>query len=74
MNVGNDTSNRTYMVAGMTCGHCESSVREELSGVAGVESVDVDLGSGQVTVTGSSIDDAAIEAAVVEAGYEVLAP
>jgi copper chaperone CopZ len=60
----------TYTVPGMTCGHCEASVKEELSAVAGVESVDVDLKTKLVTVTGSSLDDAALRAAIDEAGYE----
>jgi copper chaperone len=60
----------TYTVPGMSCGHCEASVKEELSGVAGVESVDVDLETKLVTVSGSSLDDAALRAAIGEAGYE----
>ena len=62
---------RTYTVAGMSCEHCVASVTEEVSEVAGVESVSVDLASGQVAVTGTDIDDVAITAAVEEAGYEV---
>lgn len=60
----------TYNVPGMTCGHCEASVKEELSAIAGVESVDVDLKTKLVTVSGSSLDDAALRAAIGEAGYE----
>ena len=60
----------TYTVVGMTCDHCVRSVKEEVSAVAGVEQVDVDLASGRVDVTSSEpVDDAAVEAAVVEAGY-----
>ena len=62
---------RDYVVVGMTCGHCVTSVREEVSEVAGVRAVDVDLASGRLTVTGEGIADDAIRAAVVEAGYEV---
>jgi copper chaperone CopZ len=60
-----------YIVKGMTCGHCVLSVTEEVSEVAGVESVDVDLESGRVTVTGSGWSDDAVAEAVAEAGYEV---
>ena len=60
----------TYTVVGMTCGHCVASVTEEVSAVAGVSSVDVQLESGQLTVEGDA-DAAAIRAAVEEAGYEV---
>jgi copper chaperone CopZ len=60
----------TWHVTGMTCGHCAASVTEELLEVDGVESVDVALGSGEVTVTSSRpLDDAAVAAAVDEAGY-----
>jgi copper chaperone CopZ len=60
----------TYTVTGMTCGHCVASVTEEISELTGVESVDVVLESGQVTVTSSQpLDPAAVQAAVEEAGY-----
>jgi copper chaperone CopZ len=62
---------REYTVQGMTCSHCVMSVSEEVSDVAGVSVVDVDLSLGRLTVTGENIDDAAIRAAVGEAGYEV---
>lgn len=60
-----------YVVPGMSCSHCEASVVEEVSAVAGVESVDVDLESKQVEVRGDAFDDAAIRAAIEEAGYDV---
>ena len=63
---------RTYTVAGMHCGHCVSSVTEEVREIPGVETVDVVLETGALTVTGSpSIDDAAVKAAVEEAGYQL---
>jgi copper chaperone CopZ len=65
------STTRTYTVTGMTCGHCVASVTEEVQEVDGVESVDVVLETGAVTVTGEAIDDAAIRAAVHEAGYQV---
>ena len=67
------SDHRTYTVSGMTCGHCVASVREEVSEVAGVDSVDVDLASGRLVVSGAALDDAAVRAAVSEAGYEVTA-
>jgi copper chaperone len=62
---------RDYTVRGMTCSHCVLSVRDEVSDVRGVSSVDVDLDSGRVTVAGRDIDEEAVRAAVAEAGYEV---
>ena len=60
----------TYAVAGMTCGHCELSVQEELGEVEGVLDVDADHATGRVTVTSTEpLDPAAAAAAVEEAGY-----
>ncbi len=65
-------STATYTVAGMTCGHCVASVTEEISELAGVTAVDVVLETGAVTVTSDApLDDEAVRAAVVEAGYAV---
>ncbi|MBB2912402.1 copper ion binding protein [Streptosporangium becharense] len=61
----------TYTVTGMTCGHCVSSVKEEVGEVPGVTGVEVDLPTGRVEVSGESLDDAAVRAAIKEAGYEV---
>ena len=61
----------TYRVPGMSCEHCRAAVTSELSSVAGVESVSVDLDEKVVTVRGSSLDDAALRASIDEAGYEV---
>jgi copper chaperone len=60
-----------YLVKGMTCSHCVASVTEEVSEVAGVEQVDVDLASGRMQVRGEGFSDEDIRAAVAEAGYEV---
>jgi len=59
-----------YQVTGMTCGHCEMSVREEVSEVPGVEEIQVSAQTGKLVVSGSGeIDDAKVLAAVEEAGY-----
>ncbi len=63
---------RTYTVTGMTCGHCVSSVTEEVQELPGVENVEVILETGAVTVTTSRpADDEAVQAAVEEAGYQL---
>ena len=60
-----------YQVTGMTCEHCEMSVREEVGEVAGVTDVQVSAQTGRLVVTGDGeIDDAQIFAAVEEAGYQ----
>ncbi|SDN71076.1 heavy-metal-associated domain-containing protein [Lentzea jiangxiensis] len=62
----------TYTVTGMTCGHCVSSVTEELGEVAGVTGVDVVLETGAVTVTSDrELARDEVVAAVTEAGYQV---
>lgn len=63
------TSN--YTVTGMTCGNCEHHVREEVAAVQGVTGVDVSHRTGALAVTtaGAAADDAAVLAAVAEAGY-----
>ncbi|GAB2860794.1 cation transporter [Actinocorallia aurea] len=63
---------RTYTVQGMTCGHCQASVTEEVGEVAGVTEVAVDLAGGLVTVSGDGFTDDAVRAAVEEAGYAVV--
>ncbi len=66
------TSTQTYTVTGMTCEHCVASVTEEVSELAGVTEVVVDLPTGGVTVTSAEplVDDA-VRAAVEEAGYQL---
>lgn len=60
----------TVSISGMTCGHCVNSVTEELSSIAGVENVDVELNAGGVstaTISSSSeLSDAEVGEAVAE--------
>ena len=60
----------TYNVPAIHCAHCAMSIREEVSEVDGVEDVAVDLETKLVTVSGQALDDAAVRAAIEEAGYE----
>ena len=63
----------TYDVKGMTCGHCVSAVSAELAKLHGVHEVDIDLDTGKVTVTSdTALDLDAVQAAVDEAGYELV--
>ena len=61
---------RSYTVPGMHCDHCKRAVSEELSAVDGIESLDVDLDTKLVTVTGRELDDVSLRTAICEAGYE----
>ena len=59
-----------YQVTGMTCGHCETSVRGEVGRIAGVDDVEVNVADGSLIITASAeLDDASVFAAVDEAGY-----
>lgn len=63
----------TFTVTGMTCGHCVQAVTEEVSSIAGVEQVDVDLATGALTVVSSGpLARDSVEAAVDEAGYALV--
>ncbi|MFF7731855.1 MULTISPECIES: cation transporter [unclassified Streptomyces] len=62
----------TYAVSGMSCGHCKATLTEAIGELTGVSGVEVDLGSGHVTVTSAAEpDDDAIAEVVDEAGYEL---
>jgi copper chaperone len=60
----------TGTVVGMTCGHCVASVTEEITELPGVESVEVVLETGKVTVISQDpLSEEAVGAAITEAGY-----
>jgi copper chaperone len=63
----------TFVVADMTCSHCRLAVTGEVSKVAGVSAVDVDLETKLVQIHGSGIEPAAVVAAIDDAGYDAVA-
>jgi copper chaperone len=67
------SSELSYVVPGMSCSHCKAAITEEVTNLAGVAAVDVDLDSKRVTVRGSALDDTSIREAIGEAGYEAAA-
>ncbi|CAM5472436.1 heavy-metal-associated domain-containing protein [Streptomyces californicus] len=70
-----DAVTTVYQVKGMTCGHCEGAVSEEISEIAGVTSVTAVAATGLVTVLSKApLAEDAVRAAVDEAGYELLGP
>jgi copper chaperone len=64
------TETLTYAVPAIHCEHCAMSIREEVEEVAGVDDVLIDLETKVVTVSGRALDDAALRAAIEEAGYQ----
>ena len=63
---------RTYTVDGMSCDHCVKAITSEVTRLAGVDAVAVDLANRTVSVSGDDVDDAAVAAAIDEAGYTVV--
>lgn len=63
---------KTLSIEGMSCDHCVMHVKNALTEVKGVASVAVDLAKKSAVVEGGDLDDAAMKAAVAEAGYEVV--
>ncbi|HUV20118.1 MAG TPA: heavy-metal-associated domain-containing protein [Ilumatobacteraceae bacterium] len=63
------STTHTFSVPGISCDHCKRAIEAEVSGVAAVESVEVDVDAKLVIVVGG--DDAAIRTAIDDAGYDV---
>ena len=67
------STTQKYLVRGMTCGHCASSVTAEVRSIPGVAEVAVDVSAGLVSVTGDqSVTAEQVREAVEEAGYELV--
>lgn len=62
---------KNYQVEGMTCGHCEQSVQEEVGEILGVTSVQASHETGVISVSGAGFTDEQIADAVEEAGYTI---
>ncbi len=59
-----------FRVTGMTCGHCERAIAQEVTAIAGVTGVEVSAATGRLLVTSATeLDDELVLAAVDEAGY-----
>jgi copper chaperone CopZ len=67
------SSEAVYTVSGMSCGHCESAITREVTSIPGVTSVTAVAQTGLLTIASEGpLDDAAVRAAVDEAGYELV--
>jgi copper chaperone CopZ len=58
----------------MSCAHCRTAITAEVTAIAGVENIDVDLDTKLVRISGENLDDPALRAAIDEAGYEAVQP
>ncbi|HVN59346.1 MAG TPA: permease [Bacteroidales bacterium] len=56
-------------VGGMSCNHCKANVENSIRSVKGVENVIVDLASGQVSISGKSVDLAVVKSGIESIGY-----
>ena len=66
-------SEKTVLINGMMCGHCESHVKKALEALPGVTSATASHEQKKAVVTladGASLDEAAVKKAVEDAGYE----
>lgn len=58
-----------FKVGGMSCKNCKAHVEREISEIDGIEDVYADLITGEVSVTGTAIDEGKVKEAVEKAGY-----
>jgi copper chaperone len=64
---------KSIKVKGMSCGHCVMAVTKALNAIEGVKNVEVDLKTGTATYEElTPVDAAVIQAAIKNAGYEVV--
>ena len=61
---------QTIIVKGMTCGHCKAMVEKNLAKLPGVESVTVDLASGETKIQGQP-DPAAVKEVIEDLGLSI---
>lgn len=64
---------KTFIVEGMSCSHCEKSVKQSVGALNGVENVTVNLNLKKVTVEYDSelVGPEAIKDAIEDQGYDV---
>ncbi|MDP2035917.1 MAG: cation transporter [Ignavibacteria bacterium] len=62
---------KSIQINGMNCNHCVMAVKKELSKLT-LESADVTIGNAKVVFDETKATETQIEAAIVEAGFEVV--
>ncbi|SCA55051.1 Copper chaperone CopZ [Candidatus Terasakiella magnetica] len=61
----------SYIVEGMTCGHCAQAVTNALKSIKDSAEIEIELDSKKVTINGLD-DEAAIKEAVEDAGFDFM--
>jgi copper chaperone len=62
---------KTIQIDGMSCQHCVMRVKKAIEGLQGVQELDVQIGSADVTFDESKVREKDIEDAITKAGYKV---
>ncbi|MCM1491151.1 MAG: permease [Muribaculum sp.] len=66
----NTIMDQTFVVKGMSCGHCKAMVEKNLSKLPGVESVEVDLASGKTSIKGH-VEEKAVREVIEDLGFSL---
>jgi len=61
----------TIQIDGMSCQHCVMRVKKAIEGLQGVQELDVQIGSADVTFDESKVREKDIEDAITKAGYKL---
>jgi copper chaperone CopZ len=62
-------SNEQFTVQNVKCGGCVSTIENGLKELPGIESVEVTIEGGQVSVSGENLDRSQISSKLQELGY-----
>jgi copper chaperone len=61
----------TIMIEGMSCMHCVMRVKKAIENLAGIDTLNVEIGKATVTFDDAKSSQKDIEAAIIKAGYKV---
>ena len=66
------TIDKTFTIAGMSCGGCVNSLTRVLKSVPGIEPIKIEVGKAELRLT-DTVTSQAVRDAVKRAGFEVTA-
>lgn len=61
----------TILIDGMSCMHCAMRVKKAIEGLAGINSLNVEVGKAELNYDEAQINRSDIEAAIIKAGYKI---